>query len=319
MSRKSKYLLSLSLILIVAIALFFTTNKNTQKDSSSAAAVGTTTSTVSPAKGEGKILAAFLDVGQADCALFTLPDGKILLIDAGDRGDGDQLVDYLKKRGIIKIDYLLATHPHSDHIGGMSDVIDSFEIGKIFAPKVASNDLPTSKTYEEFLTSVGKKNLKITKAAAGSTLFEGENYKAECFAPCGSDYDGLNNYSAVVKITYGIHSFLLTGDAEYISEEEMLNAGYNLDCDVLKVGHHGSNSSSGEDFLKKASPKYAVISCGADNSYGHPHEETLKALKNLKGLDYFFRTDEDKTVTFTADGKTENGITFQTKGASVID
>mgnify|MGYP003542004662 FL=1 len=155
MSRKSKYLLSLSVVLIVAIALFFTTDKNTQKDSSSAAAVGTTTSTVSPAKGEDKILAAFLDVGQADCALFTLPDGKILLIDAGDRGDGDQLVDYLKKRGIIKIDYLLATHPHSDHIGGMSDVIDSFEIGKIFAPKVASNDLPTSKTYESFLTSDG--------------------------------------------------------------------------------------------------------------------------------------------------------------------
>ena len=314
--KKSKSILSLILIVVV---LLFGARQVAVNYFSDDVSSNVFSATVTPAENEVTLSAFFLDVGQADCELFTLPDGKILLVDSGERGDGEKLVDHLKNLGISKIDYLLATHPHSDHIGGMSDVIDSFEIGKIFAPKVAANDVPTSKTYEDFLNSVKNKNLKITKAAAGSTLFEGENYKAECFAPCGSDYDGLNNYSAVVKITFGIHSFLLTGDAEYISEKEMLSAGYNLDCDILKVGHHGSSSSSSEDFLKKASPKYAVISCGADNSYGHPHEETLTALKNLKGLDTVFRTDKDKTITFTVDGKTENGITFKTNLASVTN
>lgn len=314
--KKNKSILSLILIVVV---LLFGARQVALNYFSDDVSSNVSWAAATPAENKGTLSAFFLDVGQADCELFILPDGKILLVDSGERGDGEKLVDYLKNLGISKIDYLLATHPHSDHIGGMSDVINSFEIGKIFAPKVASNDLPTSKTYEDFLTSIKNKNLKITKAAAGSTLFEGEDYKAECFAPCGSDYDGLNNYSAVVKITYGIHSFLLTGDAENISENEMLSAGYNLDCDVLKVGHHGSSSSSGEDFLKKASPQYAVISCGVNNSYGHPHKETLTALKNLKGLDTVFRTDKDKTIAFTVDGKTKNGITFKTKGASVIN
>lgn len=272
-----------------------------------------------PASGENLLVAEFLDVDQADCELIYLPDGKILLIDAGERGDGDEIVAYLKGKNITKIDYLVATHPHSDHIGGMSDVVDSFEIGKVFAPKVANNDVPTSKTYENFLTSMQNKGLKFNAAKPGTVLFEGADYKAECFAPNSADYDNLNDYSVTIKLSYGIHSFLFTGDAESLSEGEMINAGCNLDSDVLKVGHHGSHSSSSEPFLRAVTPQYAVISCGSENDYGHPHTETLEALEKLSGLKKTLRTDLDNTVIFTADGKTEDGIKFTTKNPTVVE
>ena len=272
-----------------------------------------------PATGENLLVAEFLDVDQADCELIFLPDGKILLIDAGNRGDGEEIVAYLKGKNISKIDYVVATHPHADHIGGMSDVIDSFEIGKIFVPRVASSDVPTTKTYEDFLTSVQNKGLKLSAAKAGTTLFEGADYKADCFAPCSEDYKELNDYSVVIKLSYGIHSFLFTGDAEILSENEMLNAGYNLNSDVIKLGHHGSHSSSSEEFLNAVSPRYAVISCGEGNDYGHPHDETINTLSNLKGTPKTLRTDLDKTIIFKADGKTENGIIFSTKHDTVVE
>jgi len=268
---------------------------------------------------EKLLIAEFLDVDQADCELFYLPDGKIMLIDAGNRGDGEKIVGYLKNKEISKIDYLIATHPHADHIGGMSDIVDSFDIGKIFIPRVATDDVPTSKTYNDFLTSVQNKGLKFTAAKAGTILFEGENYKAECFSPCSADYDELNDYSITVKLTYGVHSFLLTGDAEALSEKEMLNAGYDLDSDVLKVGHHGSSSSSSKEFLNKVTPKYAIISCGTDNSYNHPHDETINALKKLKGLEKILRTDTDKTIIFTSNGKSEDGLIFTTNNKTVVE
>lgn len=261
---------------------------------------------LTPSSTDGLLTACFLDVDQGDCSFFILPDGKTMLIDAANRGDGEKIVAYLNKKGIKRLDYVIATHPHADHIGGISDVIDAFDIGQVFAPKIAADDIPTSKSYEDFLTSVQNKNLKITAAKHGTTMFLGEDYKAECFSPCSDNYEDLNNYSVTVKLTYGIHSFLMTGDAEKISEAEMLNLGYDVSCNVLKVGHHGSSSSSSAKFLKAANPKYAVISCGEDNSYGHPHKETLSALKNKTVL----RTDINKTIIFTADGKNENGLTY---------
>ena len=274
---------------------------------------------LSPAEGNGVLVGEFLDVDQADCQLFRMPDGKTALIDAGDRGDGEEIVDYLKDNNISKIDYLIATHPHADHIGGMSDVVDSFEIGKIFLPKIAEDDIPTSKTYEEFLESIAKKNITPTIAKAGDLLFEGEDYKALCFSPSSTDYDDLNHYSLTVKITYGIHSFLLTGDAETVNEKEMLKGDYPLKSDVLKVGHHGSESSTSKKFLKAVNPKYAIISCGEDNDYGHPHKETLDVLNKQSGLEKIYRTDLDKTIIVTADGKTEDGIKITKQNPTVVE
>lgn len=312
--RKNKKFISLIIVLILlAVAVWQTLDKTNILN------LGATSSVPTPVTSDGKIIAEFLDVDQADCELITLPDGKLLLIDAGNRGDGDELVDYFKGRGIDGFDYVIATHPHADHIGGMCDIVDNFEIGKIVAPKIAAEDIPTSQTYKDFLTSVQKKSLKITAAKAGTTLFEGEDYKIECFAPCSTDYESINDYSVVVKITYGIHSFLFTGDAETLSETEMLDKGYPLDSDVLKVGHHGSDTSSSAEFLKAVSPEYAVISCGTDNSYGHPHDVTLKALSNLSGLKRTFRTDLDKTIIITADGKSDKGLTFTLNNPTVIE
>lgn len=268
---------------------------------------------LAPSNSDGKLTACFLDVDQGDCSLFYLPDGKTMLIDAGNRGDGEKIVAYLNKNGVERLDYVIATHPHADHIGGMSDVIDFFDIGQVFAPKIAADDIPTSKSYEDFLTSVQSKGLKITAPKHGTTIFEGEDYKAECFSPCSDNYEDLNNYSVTIKLTYGVHSFLMTGDAEGESESEMLKANYNLSCDVLKVGHHGSSTSSSSAFLKAADPKFAIISCGEDNSYGHPHKETLSALKSKTVL----RTDINKTIIFTADGKNENGLNYTINNETV--
>lgn len=151
------------------------------------------------------------------------------------------------------------------------------------------------------LLSIKSKGLKITPARAGLSIFEQDGLQAAFTAPCGSDYESLNNYSAVVKIQYGSTSFLLTGDAEDLSEKEMLASDADLQADVLKVGHHGSSSSTTPDFLKSVSPEYAVISVGADNQYGHPHQETLDKLTDA-GVE-IYRTDVHGTVIFVSDGK----------------
>lgn len=258
----------------------------------------------------------FLDVGQGDSTFIMLPDGKTALIDAANPGDGQSIALYLKTKGVKNIDYLIATHPHADHIGGMKEIIEGFDIGQIFAPKIATSDLPTSKTYENFLTAVKDKGLKLTRAQGGNILFEGEGYKAECFSPLYETAEGLNNYSVVIKLHHGENKFLFMGDAEEISEKQILDKGFDPECDVLKCGHHGSSTSTSPNFLKAASPKFAVISCGVGNSYGHPHWETLKALENLSGFEKLYRTDKDKTVTAISDGK--GNVSFTVGGVSLI-
>lgn len=306
--RKNKisFVLTLFVVCILAIAYFFSENHTNFN-----------TNTTKDLTDGNTMLVEFMDVGQGDSTLIILPDGKHILVDAANPNDGKEIAEHLSDKGITKIDYLIATHPHADHIGGMAYIIENFEIGQIFAPKVATADVPTSKTYENFLKSVKNKGLKITAVKGGNILFKGDNYKAECFAPNADEYDGLNNYSVVFKLTYGIDTFLFMGDAETTVEKEIMNMGYNLKADVLKIGHHGSSSSSNEEFLSAVSPTYAVISCGKSNSYGHPHEETISALNNLKGLKTYYRTDKDLTVTAASYG---NGkIEFVLDGSSVVE
>ena len=242
----------------------------------------------------GMLRVHYLDVGQADCTYLELPDGKTMLIDAGDLGGGPAILDYLAQQNCEKLDYVIATHPHSDHIGGMADIISGIEVGAFYMPKVTH----TSKTFEAMVGAVAAKGLKINVAKAGK-MIPAEGYTLEFAAPVQESYDNLNNYSAVLKVTYGDTSFLFTGDAETLSEEQITT---DVKSDVLKVGHHGSDTSTSAGFLKRVSPKYAVISVGEGNSYGHPAGSTLRALSEAGAAVY--RTDRDGTVVLSSDGKT---------------
>lgn len=256
----------------------------------------------------GNLKVHFIDVGQADSILIQLPSSQNILIDGGNNDDGTLIVNYLKQQGVKRLDYVIGTHPHEDHIGSLDFAIRSFKVGKVYLPKVVH----TSKTYEDLLLAIKDKGLTVTQAKAGVKLDVGPGIEAVMLSPNSSIYDDLNNYSAVLKLTYGDTSFLFTGDAEAESENEMLAAGYNLRADVLKVGHHGSNSSTTPTFLKAVSPKYAVISVGKDNKYGHPHPETLAKLSEA-GVQ-IFRTDLQGTIVAVSDGKT---ITFNKKASPI--
>jgi len=262
-----------------------------------------------PVSTSGKLAVYFIDVGQGDSIFLQLPNNQTMLVDAGPNEAGSTVVSYLQKQGVKKIDYLVATHPHADHIGGMDTVIQSFEIGKVYMPRVTT----TTESFESVLRSLKAKGLKITPAKAGLTVIDQNDLKINIIAPCRSGYEDLNNWSAVLKVQYGNTSFLLTGDAQAESEQEMLTSGADLRADVLKVGHHGSSSSTSQAFLTAVSPKYAVISVGAGNDYGHPHQETLAKLASA-GVKVY-RTDRDGTVIFASDGKT---LTVKTLGNTIM-
>jgi len=258
---------------------------------------------------DGILKVYFIDVGQGDSIFIKSPDGKTMLIDAGVPEMGKKVVDYIKSLGVKKIDILVGTHPHEDHIGGMDYVINNFDIGKFYMPKVTTN----TKTFEYVLNAAKNKGLKIDVAKAGVSLDLGPEVSAKMIAPNGTKYDDLNEYSAVIKLNYGDTSFLFTGDAEAESEKEMINQGYDLKSDVLKIGHHGSYTSTTAAFLDAVDPEYAVISCGKGNDYGHPHSVTLKKLKarNIP----VYRTDECGTIVATSDG---HSISFNVKPGDYV-
>lgn len=240
----------------------------------------------------------YIDVGQGDSILIQVND-KNLLIDAGSGSSEDDVVNYLNKNNIKKLDYVLATHPHEDHIGGMDEVIENFEVGEFYSPKVAAN----TKTFKNMINELNKKNLKINIVAEGmSDEFNlGEGAEVEVYTPMKGSYGKLNNYSPIMKVSYGETSFLFTGDAEREAELEAISSVENLKSDVLKVGHHGSSLSTTEKFLEKVDPEVGVISVGEGNKYNHPTDETLSRLNDKSIKTY--RTDIDGTVVIKSDGE----------------
>jgi len=236
----------------------------------------------------------FINVGQGDCILAE-SKGHFLLIDAGENDQGQTVVSYLKNAGVSSLDYVIGTHPHSDHIGGLDDVLREFPVGRILLPPVEH----TSKTFEDLLDVITDKGMKITMPKAGDTYTLGDA-SFQILAPVSDYGEDLNNWSVGVRLSYKDNHLVMCGDAEADAEADILKYSKNLSADILKVGHHGSNTSTSDAFLNEVSPSYAVIQCGKDNSYGHPHMETLEKLEK-RGIQ-IFRTDQDGTIVAVCNG-----------------
>lgn len=242
----------------------------------------------------------FVDVGQGDCILIS-KNNEHILIDAGNNEDGPLLVEYFKELGIKKFKYVIATHAHEDHIGGIDNVINNFELGHYYMPDV----ITTTKTFEDVLDAL------LAKKKAFETPNIGDKFKLSDtefeVLYLGTDKSDLNNTSIVLKLTYKNTTYLFMGDATDKVEKILINEGKDLESDVLKVGHHGSQYSSTAAFLKQVSPRYAVIQVGQDNDYDHPKQITIDKLEKLKTLTY--RTDKHGTIILTSDG---DNISFET-------
>ena len=235
----------------------------------------------------------YIDVGQGDSIFIQLPNKETMLIDAGETYEVDNVINYLNNLGIKKIGYVVGTHPHTDHIGGLEEVINTFDVGTIYMPKVSSN----SKTFEDLLTTISNKGFKVKTAKSGVVVLSEDNLKLEFIAPNSDNYSNLNNYSAVLKLTYLDNTFLFMGDAETLSEDEITS---DVDADVIKVGHHGSDSSSSVEFVKKVSPEYAIIMVGEGNSYNHPYQSIIDRYESVGAK--VLRTDLDGNIICDSDG-----------------
>lgn len=240
----------------------------------------------------------YINVGQGDSILVRV-NNKNMLIDSGPKDNRQNLLNYLNSLNINTIDYLIATHPHEDHIGSMNAIIKKYTVNKFFSPKVSTS----SKTFELMIESLKNNSMKINILNTNTNSLDlGENTKITVLSPLEDEnFDNLNNYSAMIKIEYGETSFLFTGDCENLIESNVLSRNKTLlKSDVLKLGHHGSSTSSSEEFLCAVNPSLGIITSGKDNSFGHPHLETLNLLKkyNIK----FYNTAYDNTIILISDG-----------------
>ena len=248
----------------------------------------------------------YIDVGQGDCSLVVC-NGKTLLIDGGENEHETKVINYLRSLKIEKLDYIIATHPHTDHIGGLPEVLLEFGADKIIMPRISKELTPTNSTYTALLKAIKASGAKAIPARVGQT-YELGGAVFEILAPISYDADNLNNFSVVTRLTYGGKSFLFTGDAETKEEAEIIAGGAQLKSNVIKVGHHGSKTSSSKKFLEAVMPEICIIMCGEDNDYGHPHESVLKRIANY--TDRIYRTDICGDIVIRSDG-TELSVEYE--------
>lgn len=256
-----------------------------------------------PAQVEGDLKVHFIDVGQGDCTLIQTETQNVL-VDAGERGNGDTIIAYLRAQKVRELDLVVATHPHSDHIGSMPEVLEEFPARELLFGNVPEKLTPTSRIYEKLLDEIDSKSIPVTEAAPGLQYDLGGGAQITVLGPVSDDADDLNNTSVVFRLDYGSTAFLFTGDAEKASEREILASPLRtrLRADVLKLGHHGSSTSTTREWLDAVRPKIAVALLGADNEYGHPHKETLEKLaaSNIT----LYRSDLQGTIVIGSDGET---------------
>lgn len=288
-------------VILLLISLFFFLNEKffgikgipTLKDLYEGAGMGS--GVVSAAEGTAEV--HFIDVGQGDCELIRT-NNKTVLIDCGERDCYREVIGYIEKLGIKRLDYVVVSHPHSDHMGGMSYILDNFDIGTVIMPNIKKELTPTSNAFKRLLESIGENGIEVEYAKAG-TSYPLDDGEFTLLSPV-KDYDDLNNYSVTVRFSHGKNSFLFTGDTEKEAESDILDSGANVSANVLKVAHHGSSTSTRKEFLKAVDPAYAVIEVGEGNDYGHPHKEILKRLEKADIVVY--RTDIFGSIVFVSNG-----------------
>lgn len=294
--KKLKYYIPLALCILV-VGMYALMKYDPLEKVTAYLNTGTIETQESVAWQEGYLYVDVIDVGQGDSIFVKTPNGFTMLIDAGDSDAYDAIKEVLEANNVEKLDVLVATHPHADHIGSMKKIYEEYGAEKIYMPKAVT----TTATYKNLLTAISNNNQKITTAKAGLSIDLDSSIHMQILTPQDKTYDDLNDYSVVIKCIYKNNSVLFTGDATENVEEEMLtNYSGELKSDVLKVAHHGSRGSSSSEFLEKVDPTYAIISCGIDNSYGHPHSETLDRLNTINAI--VKRTDESGSIEFVMDG-----------------
>ncbi len=294
---KKKTVKRILILLFIAIAYVYSTYQNTDKTvNDNTIKQRKTESTLKESSNNLDVY--FLDVGQADSILLS-NNGHYMLIDAGNNEDGPKLVNYFKSLGITKFDYVIATHAHEDHIGGMDDIIKNFDIGIFYMPDL----ITTTKTFEDVLDALSEKQIAFETPTIDQEFSFSDTKITTLYV--NNEAKNLNDSSIVLRLKHGTNTFLFTGDASTKVEKQLLNK--NIASDVLKVGHHGSRYSTSKEFLNKVNPQYAIISVGINNTYKHPHDETLKKLNDKKIIIY--RTDQEGTIVAESNG---NIIQFKT-------
>lgn len=291
----------LIIFVILVFICLFTSCVPTQPTSTSSSTHIVTPTALPTERYTSGLAVHFIDVGQADASLV-LCDGHSMLIDGGNAADSNLIAAYLKKQNISTLDYAICTHAHEDHVGGLSGALSVVSVNTVLAPKTEDD----TRAYQNFKQKVLEQGLTIQHPSAGDGFTLGSS-KVQIVGPVDENTDDLNNTSIVMKLAYGSTSFLFTGDAEKDEENDIIKAGYDLSADVIKVGHHGSNTSTGYVWLREIMPKYAVISVGKNNRYGHPNEKTLSRLSDADVK--LYRTDLQGDIIAVSDG---NNITFTT-------
>ncbi len=278
-SKQKSFFVSLAFIVAVIAAILGRFNKSFDSVSNTALNAGNV------------VGVHFIDVGQGSSVLLQSEKSGVL-IDAGEKEYGESVVRYIKSQGVEKLDYVIATHPHTDHIGGLTAVLNRIDVGAVIMPELAAENVPTTKTYQNLLETMAQKKIKAIAAKPGKNYTVGK-INFEVLGPVSQEND-LNNMSVVCKADVNSTTFLLTGDAEKPEMKEIMTLSPNLSCDIMLMSHHGSKTALESSFLSAAAPNLAVISCGDGNSYDHPHEEVIKYLQdnNIK----YYRTDKAGSI-----------------------